>query len=143
MTLRLWMASAAGVAILLGGASLYWKGRMAGAAAERPRTALALDRAATAELGMQGAHEGAARVEIVVRRRDAAAATLAHITPDIFKSEAAHAPLDADRRARLRGHDRELCQLADDGLSGCSASPGDAGRSDQDLLPLRPAGPTE
>lgn len=98
---------------------LYWRGRMAGVAAERPKTAAALDRAATATLETEGARASAARVELVVRQREAAMQSVARITPEILQSEAAHAPLENDRLARLRRHDLELCQLAD--LAGCAA----------------------
>jgi hypothetical protein len=120
VNLRLALGGIVAALVLTGAMGLYWKGRMAGAAAERPKTAVALDRAATATLETEGARASAARVEVVVRQREAAAQSVARITPQILQSEAAHAPLDHDRLARLRDHDLELCKLAD--LVGCSTS---------------------
>jgi hypothetical protein len=109
--------------VLMAAIGLYWKGRMAGVAAERPKTAAAQERAATASLETEGARASAARVEVVVRQREGAAQSVARITPEILQSEAAHAPLDHDRLTRLRNHDLELCQLARNDLAGCAATP--------------------
>jgi hypothetical protein len=106
-----------------GGMGLYWKGHLAGVAAERPKVVAALDRAAVAGLEVEGAKASAARVEVVVRQREAAAQTVAQLTPAILNSEAAHVPLDSERSSRLRSHDRGLCQLAGGDLTGCVAPP--------------------
>lgn len=120
MSPRLALIVASIASILFVGLGIYWKGRVAGVAAERPKVAAALDRADVASLEVEGAKANAARVEVVVRQREAAAQTVAQIAPAIFNSEAAHVPLDPERSARLHGHDRGLCQLASD-LVGCSA----------------------
>jgi hypothetical protein len=123
MNLRLALTLAGVASILLAGAGLYWKGRLAGAAGERPKVAAALNRAAVAGLEVEGAKASAARVEVVVRQREAAAQTVAQLTPAILNSEAAHVPLDSERSSRLRSHDRGLCQLAGGDLTGCAAPP--------------------
>jgi hypothetical protein len=123
MNLRLVLTLAGVASIFLAGAGLYWKGRMAGVAAERPKVAAALDRAEVAGLEVEGARTSAARVDVVVRQTEAAAQTVAKLTPVILNSEAAHVPLDPERGARLRSHDRELCQLAHDDLAGCAPAP--------------------
>ena len=119
MNLRLILSLIGVLSILTAAAGLYWKGRAAGVAAERPKVAAALDRAATAGLETEGARASAARVEVVVRQREAADQTLAKLTPDILKSESANVPLDSARLARLREHDGELCRIAQGDLVGC------------------------
>ncbi len=121
LNLRLALVLAGVASILASGLGLYWKGRMAGVAAERPKVAAALDRADVANLEAEGAKASAARVEVVVRQREAAAQTVTQLAPAILNSEAAHVPLDPERSARLHSHDRELCQLASD-LVGCAAT---------------------
>lgn len=121
LNLRFAMVLAGIASILVTGLGLYWKGRLAGAAAERPKVAAVLDRAAAASLEVEGAKASAARVEVVVRQREAAAQSVALLAPAILNSEAAHVPLDPERSARLHAHDRGLCQLASD-LVGCAAT---------------------
>ena len=121
LKLRLALVLAGVASILAAGLGLYWKGREAGVAAERPKVAAALDRADVANLEAEGAKASAARVEVVVRQREAAAQTVAQLAPAILNSEAAHVPLDPERSARLHNHDRGLCELAGD-LVGCAAA---------------------
>ena len=121
MKLRLTLALVGVVSIVIAGLGLYWQGRLAGVATQRPKVAAALDRAAVAGLEVEGAHASAARVEVVVRQREAAAQTIAQLAPTILNSEAANVPLDPERSARLHGHDRGLCQLASD-LVGCATA---------------------
>lgn len=136
MNLRLMLAALGIASLLAAGAGLYWKGRLAGIAAERPKVAAAVDRAAVARLEAEGARDSAARVELVVRQRESAVETVTRITPEILNSESAHASLDADRGARLRRHDRELCELASDRLAGCAPASRDAGGRGQSLHAL-------
>jgi len=125
MTPRL-MAALAGAGVLLAGATgLYWKGRLEGAARERPKVEAALAQAAVASLEVRGERESAQRVEVAVRQREAAARSVTRIAHEALTSEDAHAPLDPARADRLRAHDRELCLAAPD-LTGCSET-GDAG----------------
>jgi hypothetical protein len=105
------------VALALG---LYWKGRQEGAAAERPKTQAAVAQAAIASMNTEGARWAARGVDIAVRQRAAAEATVSRITTKALSSEDAHAPLDPDRAARLRDADHSLC-LADPDLAGCGA----------------------
>lgn len=127
MNLRLILTSAGVLAVLITAAGIYWKGRAAGVAAERPKVLEAQDRAATSELETNGARQTAARLDLVVRQREAANGALTKLTSDLLTSEKAHEPLDAQRSARLRDHDRELCKLASD-LVGCvPAKAGNAG----------------
>lgn len=112
------MASALAALLLLTGA-IYWKGREAGLAHERPKTAAAQAQAAVASLETQGARESAARVDVVIRRRESADHTVVQITPEALDAEDAHAPLDPERADRLRLADDQLC-LSAPALAGCS-----------------------
>lgn len=136
MNLRLMLAALGIASLLAAGLGLYWKGRLEGSAAERPKVAAAVDQAAVARLEAAGARSSAARVAVVVRQREAAAETVTRITPEILNTESAHAPLDTDRGARLRRHDRELCELASDRLSGCAPTSRDARGGGQPLRAL-------
>ena len=70
MTPRL-AAGLVGVAVLVTGATgLYWKGRLEGAARERPKVEAALAKAAVAGLQTRGARESAVRVDDTVRRTE-------------------------------------------------------------------------
>lgn len=120
MTLRLALALGGAAAVLAAILGLYWKGRLEGAAAERPKVEAALGQAAAASLEAQGARESVARVDVVVRRRAAADETVASLAPAALQSEDAHAPLGPDRAARLLRADHELCRIVPD-LDGCAA----------------------
>ncbi len=127
MNFKLILAGASALAIFLAAAGLYWKGRAAGVAAERPKVMEAQGQAVTSRLEADGARQTTARVDLVVRQSEAANQSLTKLSADLQKSENANEPLDAQRSARLRDHDRELCQLAGD-LAGCGgAKAGDAG----------------
>lgn len=116
------LVSVASVLAAIGG--IYWKGRHDDAVRERPKTEAALAQAAVAGLETQGARDSAQRVELVVRQRDAANDTVAHVAAKALTSEDADAPLNPDRADRLRAADDSLC-LAAPGLAGCAAG-GDA-----------------
>lgn len=120
MSARLALALGALAAVVIVCLGFYWSGRRDGAAAERPRTEAALVRAEVADRESDGARVSAARVDVVVRRREDAAEIAANIMPQALQAEDADAPLDSDRAARLRRADRELCDLAPD-LDGCAA----------------------
>ena len=111
--------AAAGAALMLSG-GLYWKGRRDDAAWQRPKIETAMAAAAVAHLETQGAQDSTRRVDAAVRRRDAAKAIVADLTPKALKSEDAYAPLDPERAARLRDADDGLCLAAPE-LAGCSA----------------------
>ena len=117
---RWWLAVAAVLTLLAAVTVIYWSGRRDGAARERPRTEAALAQAAVAGLETQGARDSLQRVEVVVRQREAAAQSVARVTNKALIAEDAHAPLDAERAARLRAADRELCLAAPE-LVGCAA----------------------
>lgn len=117
------VAAGAVLALALG---LYWRGRIEGAARERPKVEAAVARAAISGLETQGERASAQRVEIVVRQRETAARTVTQLAQDAMISEDAHAPLAVDRAARLRTHDSQLCLAAPD-LAGCAADPDTAG----------------
>lgn len=119
MSPRLLLAGSLALAILAAALGLYWKGRIEGAAHERPRTEAARAEAAISKLETDGARETARRVEVVVRQREAAVAAVAQLTAKALTSEDALAPLDPDRAARLRVLDRQLCVTAPD-LGGCA-----------------------
>lgn len=107
--------------MLVAALGLYWKGRLEGAAIERPKTEAAQSAAAVATLETRGARATAAQIDVLVRTRDGAEKTVDTLTPAALKSEDAHVPLAPDRTARLQRADRELCQLAPD-LGGCSSA---------------------
>ena len=117
MSPRLWIAVAGVAAALILAAGIYGKGRHDGIAHERPKTEAAQAQAAVAGLETEGARQTAARVEVVVRQREAAAETVTQLAAKALTSEDAHAPLDPDRAARLRDADRRLCDAA--ALAGC------------------------
>ncbi|UTP38331.1 hypothetical protein M9M90_14035 [Phenylobacterium sp. LH3H17] len=123
---RLALSLGALAAVALVCLGFYWSGRRDGAIEERPRTEAALARAEVAARETQGARVSAARVDVVLRRREAAAEVAATLIPQALQAEDADAPLDADRAARLGRADRKLCELAPD-LKGC-ATDRDAGR---------------
>jgi hypothetical protein len=136
MTPRTMIALAALAAVLAAALGLYWKGRLEGAARERPKVEAAAAQAAVATLETRGAAESAQRVEVVVRQREDTARLVAQLSHDALKSEDAHAPLDPARARRLRADDLQLCRAAAD-LAGC-AEGGDAGGSDAAVRALPP-----
>jgi len=125
MTPRLMVAAASAGVLVAAAAGLYWKGRLEGAARERPKVEAARAQAAVAALEIRGERESAQRVEVVVRQREAAVRSVTRITHEALTSEDAHAALDPARADRLRAHDRELCDAAPD-LAGCTET-GNAG----------------
>jgi len=132
-------AGLVGAGILVAGATgLYWKGRLEGAARERPKVEAALAKAAVAGIETRGARENAVRVDDAVRTRDAANRSVVRITREAQKSEDANAPLATARLARLRAHDEQLCDAAPD-LAGCAA-PRDAGGSSSAVRAASAAG---
>jgi hypothetical protein len=120
MSPRLILMFASVAAILTLTAGIYWKGRHDDALRERPKTEVALAKAAVARLEVEGAQASAQRVEVVVRQRDAANGVVAQLMPQALKSEDANAPLDPARAARLRDADHGLC-LSAPALDGCAA----------------------
>jgi hypothetical protein len=120
MNLRLIATLVAGGLVLAAAATLYWKGRLEGAARERPKVEAALERAAISGLETRGELASARRVDIAARQREAAARTVADITEVALKSEDADAPLETDRAERLRLGDQRLCD-ASPALAGCAA----------------------
>lgn len=119
MSPRLVLIACAAATLLAAVAGLYWKGRHDGVAHERPKTDAALARAAVSGLETEGARQSVKLQAAAAKRRDAASDATAKLTVQALKSESAHAPLDADRAARLRDDDRELCLTAPE-LAGCA-----------------------
>jgi hypothetical protein len=143
-----WALAAAGVlaAALIGLHGLGFRWDPFGQAERRLRSAEAEASAAVADaaarrLEIEGAVEQARRLEdlhqqtVAVARETARAATQARSAHD------ADTPLDPDRRARLAGHDRELCRLAP-AVCGTAAA-GPAGGGDQTLRAGAIAGGTD
>lgn len=125
MTPRIWISLTAAGAVFLAVFGLYWKGRFDAAAQSAAHVEAARTEAAVSHLETRGERELAGRVEIVVRRREAATAALTDLAATVTKAFDADEPLDPDRIARLREFDRRLCDQAE--LAGCAA-PDDAGR---------------
>jgi hypothetical protein len=138
MTPRMIAALVSLGAVLAAALGLYWKGRLEGAARERPKVEAAVAQAAVAGLETKGAAESAQRVEIVVRQREDVARAVANLTQAALKSEDAHAPLDPTRVSRLRAGDQQLCLAAPE-LAGC-AEVGHASGSAPAVRALPPAG---
>ncbi len=109
-------------AVLAVMAGLYWKGRLEGAAVERPKTAAAEARAKAASLEASGERASAARVDVVVRQQSAGWDVARDLATKAAKSEDANVPLAPDRVLRLHDADRKLCQLAPE-LVGCGPAP--------------------
>jgi hypothetical protein len=121
-------AGLVGAAILAtGAAGFYWKGRLEGAARERPKVEAALSKAVVAGLEADGERESAVRAEAAVQTRETVVRSIVRVIQEAQRSEDAHAPIDPARLARLRAHDDELCR-ATPALVGC-ATTDDAGGS--------------
>jgi hypothetical protein len=111
-----------GAAVLVTCATgLYWKGRLEGAARERPKVEAALAKAVAAGLEAQGERESAVRAEAAVQTRETVVRSVVRVIQEAQRSEDAHAPIDPARLARLRAHDDELCR-ADPALAGCATA---------------------
>ena len=123
MTPRLTAALVGGAILLVGSAGLYWRGRLEGAARERPKVEAALAKAAVANLEVRGERESAERAEAAVHAGELAGRSVNQVTQEALKARDANAPLDPDRIRRLRAHDERLCLAAE--LAGCAAA-GDA-----------------
>lgn len=118
MSLRLAMILGGAASILIAALGLYWKGRLEGAARERPKVEAAQAQAAVANLEAEGERQSVARIDVVMQTREAALRAVETLTPAALQSEDAHAALDPARAARLRHADGELCRLAPE-LDGC------------------------
>ncbi|WP_293383689.1 hypothetical protein [Phenylobacterium sp. SCN 70-31] len=122
------------LAITLG---LYWKGRLDGAARERPKAAAARSQAAVAALEKRGERDSATRAAAAADVAAAAAGSLIDVVRNAQTSEDALAPLDPDRSRRLHAHDSRLCEWAPE-LAGC-ASAGDAAAGATTVRPAPPS----
>ena len=101
---------------------LYGKGRVEGAAAERPKTVAAEARAKVASLEATGERASAARVDVVVRQQSMSREVGRKLAIEAAKSEDANVPLDSGRVLRLGDADRELCRIAPE-IGGCDPHP--------------------
>jgi hypothetical protein len=124
VTPKLIMAACTVTFLVVGAGGLYWKGRLEGAARERPRVEAARAEAQVSHLEAGGERQSAERAESASQIREAVLKSVIHVTHEAQRSENAHARLDPARLARLRAHDHELC-VADPELAGCSEA-GDA-----------------
>lgn len=138
MTPRLIMALGTAAAVVSVAIGLYWKGRLEGAARERPKIEAAQAQAALAGLEAQGERDSVQRVETAVRQREAAVQSVIRITHEALKSEDALAPLDPARVDRLRAADEQLCEGAP-ALTGCAPA-GRAGGGAPAVRTVPPAG---
>ncbi|WP_337187031.1 hypothetical protein [Phenylobacterium sp.] len=137
MMLRLPTRTTLGLAalglILTVALSLYWKGRLDGAARERPKAEAARAQAAIGALETRGERDSAARAASAADVAAAATGSLIDIARNAQTSEDALAPLDPDRSRRLHAHDSRLCEWAPE-LAGC-AQAGDAAAGATTLRP--------
>lgn len=86
------------------------------------RAVAAEDNAAARTLESEGRADQLERVETVHRQIIEVQTVTAEAVAAARSAPDADTPLDPDRAARLRGHDRELCGLAP-ALGGCTATP--------------------
>lgn len=96
---------------------VYWKGRQAAEADVRPQIEAAQDRQWVAEANAKGVAVAAEQDRAYYVNRSRAEAVVHDFDlsiPEIM----IHEPLDADRLARLRDADRELCNIRPS-LVGC------------------------
>lgn len=100
---------------------LFLWGRSSGVGSVRPRLNAAVTQAEVARLETKGAQDVGRRSLAQAHLADQAAAVASDVATDLSHSETAHAPLDPDRRDRLRRADQRLCQLNPD-LAGCGPS---------------------
>lgn len=122
---------------LAAGLSLYWKGRLEGAARERPKLDAARSQAAVSALEARGARQGLERAAAAADVAAGATGSLADLSRHAQTSEDARAPLDPDRSRRLHAHDVRLCQWSPE-LAGCSS----AGDAAPGATPVRPPPPS-
>jgi hypothetical protein len=101
-------------------ALIYLKGRSAGIAEERPRTEAAIDSAAARGVEAKGERQSAEKLAVIVRQQGEASAVLALAIEQARSAPDANEPLSADRAARLRAADLQLC--LDAKLRGCKTS---------------------
>ena len=107
------------------------------------RLAAAQARAATAEadagarrLEVEGAADQARRLDLHHQQAVSVAVATDRAQTDARSAHDASTPLDPARAARLREHDRRLCELAS---AVCGAAPDDPARGGDDALPAGPA----
>lgn len=115
LRLALLAAGVVGIAMIL--AIVFLAGRRDAA----PAIEAATDQAVSAQLEAEGAAASAARLEAYHRQSLATLEALGAVQAAALQAEDAHAPLDPDRTARLRAHDRQLCGAAD--FDGCPRPP--------------------
>jgi hypothetical protein len=108
-------------ALLTAGSLIYVKGRSAGIAQERPRTEAALDNAAARDMEAKGERQSAEKLAVIVRRQSEGSAALGLAIEQARSAPDATEKLSADRAARLRAADAQLCLGAQ--LRGCETSP--------------------
>lgn len=117
------------VALVLGGLGFRWDpldlGRRRLDRAEAS-AATAVAEAAARSAEAEGQAGQVARLDAAVQSAAALDRVTARSIQIARTADDASVPLPADRIARLRDHDRELCRLAPD-LVGCSAAPDLAG----------------
>ena len=115
LRLALLAAGVAGLVLILAWA--FTAGRRDAA----PAIEAATDQAVSSRLEAEGAAASAARLEAFHRQSLATLEALGAVQAAALQAEDADAPLDPDRTARLRAHDRQLCGAA--GFNGCARPP--------------------
>ncbi|WP_298159703.1 hypothetical protein [Brevundimonas sp.] len=123
--LGLGLAGAVAVALVLGGLGFRWDpfdlGRRRLDRAEASAAA-AVEEAAARSAEARGQAGQVARLEAAVQSAVALERVTARSIQTARTADDSTTPLPADRAARLRDHDRELCRLAPH-LIGCPAAP--------------------
>jgi len=105
-------------------------------AAAEARTATAEADAAARRLEVEGAADQARRLDIHHQQAVSVARATESAADQARSAHDASIPLDPARAARLREHDRRLCDLAP---AVCAAAPADTARGRDDAVPAGPA----
>lgn len=105
-------------------------------AAAEARAAAADSDAAARRLEVEGAADQARRIDIHHQQAVSVARATGRAADHARSAHDASLPLDPARAARLREHDRRLCDLAP---AVCAAAPADTAGGGDDALPAGPA----
>jgi len=107
--------------------------------ATQARAATGAQEANARRIEAVGAVSQMRRLDNFHQQTTAAAAVTARVVEQARSADDSDTLLEANRAARLGGHDRELCRLAPD-LDGCAAAPDPARGGDAAVRPGDPAG---
>lgn len=116
---RVALGVGAALLVISAGAGLYWKGRRDDAAIQKPKIEAATDNGVARGLEVEGERNVAGHVEIIWREERAIQEKTHDVVADIKAGPTA--PLDPVSAARLREHDRFLCEQRPDACTDTAA----------------------